>query len=274
MEASKRAFAVIELWGPQDEVDLALAFLVENGSTGVEEDQSNGRHKVYFPASILSTRLTDELKTVFSRVSYRNLSELPDRDWLSEWKQSLTGIALGDRFFVHPTWQASPDIERTILRIDPQQAFGTGLHDTTRLSLELVERWLTPETSVLDIGTGTGILAMAAANLGARSVKALEPDPAAAECARKNVELNQLGGVVTVECTGFETYERLEADVVVANTNASILLEVLPRLDSDIAILSGLLVDDLEELTALLKSPYAVSEEWSAGEWSALVVTR
>ena len=273
MEAPKRAFAVFELWGPQDEVELALAFLVENGSTGAEEDPANGRHKVYFPASIPLTKLTDELETAFSGVSYRSLPELPDLDWLSEWKKGLTGLALGETFFVHPTWQASPDIERKILRIDPEQAFGTGLHDTTRLSLELVERWLSPGVSVLDIGTGTGILAMAAAALGARSVMALEPDPAAAECARKNVKLNELGGLVSVECTSFETYERLEADVV-ANVNASVLSRALPCLDSDVAILSGLLVEDVDELTAQLKDPYVVSEEWSASEWSALVVTR
>ncbi len=274
MEAPKRAFAVFELWGPQDEVELALAFLVENGSTGAEEDPASGRHKVYFPASIPLTKLTDELETAFSEVSFRSLPELPDRDWLSEWKKGLTGLVLGETFFVHPTWQDSPGIERRILRIDPEQAFGTGLHDTTRLSLELVERWLSPGVSVLDIGTGTGILAMAAAALGARSVMALEPDPAAAECARKNVELNELAGLVTVECTGFETYERLEADLVVANVNASVLSRALPCLDSDVAILSGLLVEDVDELTAEQKGPYVVSEEWRAGEWSALVVTR
>jgi ribosomal protein L11 methyltransferase len=133
---------------------------------------------------------------------------------------------------------------------------------------------LSPGVSVLDIGTGPGILAMATATLGARSVVALEPDPAAANYARKYVKLHELAGLVTVECTGFDTYERLEADVVVANVNASVLSRAIPCLDSDIAILSGLLVEEVEDLTAKRKGSYVVSEEWSAGEWAALVVTR
>jgi hypothetical protein len=106
MEAPKRAFAVCELWGPPEDVELALAFLVENGSTGSEKDPANGRHQVYSPASIPMINLMGELDTVSSAVSYRSLPELPDRDWLSEWNRGFTGLVLGETFFVHPTQQS------------------------------------------------------------------------------------------------------------------------------------------------------------------------
>jgi ribosomal protein L11 methyltransferase len=274
MEAQGRAFAVLELWGPEDEVALALALLVELGSTGAVEDSANGRYRAYFPPSVSLNTVIDDLESTFSEVSYRLLPGLPDRDWLSEWKKSLAGIAIGETVFVHPTWQASPETGRKTIRIDPEQAFGTGLHDTTRLMIELLERWVTGGMSVLDVGTGTGILAMAAVKLGASLVLAIDPDPAAADCAIKNVALNHLGGLVTVECAGLEDYDRLRSDLVVANLSASLVSSALARLDSDVALFSGILVEEVDELIARLPHPYSLSEEWSAGEWSALVLTR
>jgi ribosomal protein L11 methyltransferase len=274
MEAPERAFAVLEIWGPESAIELALVFLVARGSTGAEEDVTDGHYKVYFPASTILPPVIENLESAFPELSHRILPGIPDRDWLSEWKKTLTGIALGERFFVHPTWQSSPEIGRDILRIDPEQAFGTGLHDTTRLSIELLERWVRPGANVLDVGAGTGILAMVAARLGARSVHAIEPDPEAAACARRNVLINDLARLVTVECIGFEACEHLSADIVVANVNRPVLCRALARLDGDVVILSGLLVEEVDELIAELPPAYALSEEWSAGEWSALVLMR
>lgn len=122
---------------------------------------------------------------------------LEEEDWANAWKQHYSVLRVGERTVVVPSWlehQAEPG--EIVLRLDPGMAFGTGLHPTTQLCLRLLERYARQGRRVLDLGTGSGILAIAAAKLGAGPVLALDNDPVAAEVAAENVARNGVAGVV------------------------------------------------------------------------------
>jgi ribosomal protein L11 methyltransferase len=122
---------------------------------------------------------------------------LEEEDWANAWKQHYSVLRLGERTVVVPSWlehEAEPG--EVVLRLDPGMAFGTGLHPTTQLCLRLLERYARPGQRVLDLGTGSGILAIAAAKLGAGPVLALDNDPVAAAVAAENVALNGVADTV------------------------------------------------------------------------------
>jgi ribosomal protein L11 methyltransferase len=125
---------------------------------------------------------------------------LADADWAEAWKTSYDVLRVGHRLVIKPTWRNyTPQTDDLIITLDPGMAFGSGLHPTTRLCLGVIEDHLIPGATVLDVGTGSGILAIAAAQLGASRVLALDTDPMAVQVARENVALNHVEPVVHVE---------------------------------------------------------------------------
>jgi ribosomal protein L11 methyltransferase len=122
-----------------------------------------------------------------------------EEDWAEAWKQQYHLQRIGRRTVIVPAWEEyEPGAGEVVLRLEPGMAFGTGLHPTTRLCLRLLEEHIQPGSDVLDVGTGSGVLSIAAAKLGARSVLALEADQAAVEVARENVAMNGVSEQVTV----------------------------------------------------------------------------
>jgi ribosomal protein L11 methyltransferase len=125
---------------------------------------------------------------------------LTEEDWAESWKEQYHLLRLGQRMVIVPAWQAYEAASGEVaIRLEPGMAFGTGLHPTTRLCLEALEARLTPGASVLDVGTGSGVLAIAAAMLGAGSVLALDVDPVAVSVARENFQRNDVGHKVKVQ---------------------------------------------------------------------------
>ncbi|NLE75977.1 MAG: 50S ribosomal protein L11 methyltransferase [Chloroflexi bacterium] len=166
-------------------------------------------------AALLKTYLTDDAHSHAARQeleiglallasAYPSLSpplfvRLAPADWAEAWKQAYDIQQIGRALAVVPSWKEyTPQPGQHVLYLDPGMAFGTGLHPTTRLCLELVEAHLVPGRRLLDVGTGSGILAVAAARLGAAQVLALEADPLAVRVATENVDLNHVGQTVTV----------------------------------------------------------------------------
>jgi len=155
-----------------------------------------------------------------------NFAELADEDWLEGWKQSFTVQRVGQRIVIAPSWE---EYERQtgeiVVTLDPGRAFGTGEHQTTRLCLAAIERLIRPGDAVVDVGTGSGILAIAAARLGAGSVVAVENDSDAVLVAHENIARNGIAKFVTVvEGTlGPALLKAQTADLIVMNISSAIV---------------------------------------------------
>src|SRR5581483_4575949 len=177
-----------------------------------------------------------------------SVRELAEADWENAWKRYFFVRHVGKRIVIVPSWrQYQPKPGEVILDLDPRMAFGTGVHPTTRLCLHLVERRLAPGARVLDLGTGSGILAIAAAKLGAAHVRAVELEPVAARVAAENVARNGVGAVVRVEQGELAQVDAAARfDLILANINLRVIRDVLPDLAAHLApggqaILSGVL---------------------------------
>ena len=265
------SYPLLELTGSAEELEIATALLHEHGCLGTEEPDDASSLRAYFPESVNVHAIVDELARSRPSLICHIATPVPSRDWLAEWKAELEGFSIGSRYFVLPTWKPEVETTRTVLRIDPEQAFGTGTHETTQVCVELVEDYVSEGCRVIDVGAGTGILSMVAAHEGANSVLAIDVDPAAIECARANIERNDLSGKVRVERASWEELESNDADVVVANVNTAVLERAVHSMYGTI-LLSGILVDEVDELE--LPRDSNVVEQRIAGEWAALVIKR
>lgn len=238
-----------------------VAALVRLGGGAVEEE--GGALRTCLPApdrpgaflEDVRRRLAEAVEGPAPRVRWRWVE---DRDWRRAWRRGLEPRRPGDRVVVAPSWsEPEADPGDVVVRIDPGMAFGTGEHGTTRGALRLLERAVSPGDRVLDVGTGSGVLAAAAAGLGAGRVVALEKDAGAAEAARENLRRNGAAGrcrVVRLEAT--PGLVRLLApplfDVVVANILAPVLRPLLGPFRAVAAedgrlILGGVLEEEAEE---------------------------
>ena len=205
-----------------------------------------------------------------------------DQDWAEAWKVHYRPIQVGQRLLVLPAWMNNPQPERIALRLDPGMAFGTGTHPTTRLSLEAIERHLQSGSTVLDMGTGSGILAIAAAKLGAARVLGLDTDPLAVEAATANSVHNQMDSIITIKQGSLEAcHPETTFDLTVANILTKILLDLLDvglaNLVSDqgMLILSGILDHQAASVVDGCQSQgLALVEELALDDWRALVFSR
>jgi ribosomal protein L11 methyltransferase len=157
------------------------------------------------------------------------IRELAQTDWATAWREQFTILRIGRRLVIKPTWLSySPSFDEAVIELDPGMAFGTGLHPTTRQCLLALEGHLQPGMSVLDLGSGSGILAIAAAKLGADAVLALDSDPTAVEVARANVHANGVQRQVTV-AHGSLAAAQGEFDVVLVNILARVIIELIAQ---------------------------------------------
>ncbi|MBI4792208.1 MAG: 50S ribosomal protein L11 methyltransferase [Deltaproteobacteria bacterium] len=210
--------------------------------------------------------------------------EIIEEDWGLNWKKHFKPVRVSSRIIVKPTWEAyQAATGEIVIEIDPGLAFGTGLHASTRLALQLIDAAFaddTPPVTVLDVGTGTGILGIAAALFGAAAVTGIDNDPDAVVCAEKNVAQNRINHVMAVSGTDLQA-QTGPFDLVVANITSDVLTLLAPLLAGRIApagklILAGILAGqqgrEIEQTFAalgltLLQSP--VDGEWQAFLFSA-----
>ena len=202
-----------------------------------------------------------------------------EEDWAHAWKQYFKPQRIGRRLVVKPSWEefaAQP--EDLILEMDPGMAFGTGLHATTRLCLRALEEIVTPGARVADVGTGSGILAVAAIRLGAARVEATDNDPLAVDIARQNAARNGVDDRITVaEATQPPTGP---FDIVVANILPDVILGMADSLvaatrPGGTLIVSGIIEPRADEVRAgLTERGLSVLESPIEGEWVAIVAQR
>ena len=208
--------------------------------------------RAYFPAPLgaadrrsLQRRLADlPLSAPLPRPRFADVedrdwrlrfAEVEDRDWSEEWRRFFDVLHVGERLVLCPSWRRyDPECGELVIEIDPGRAFGTGQHPTTQMCLLALERHLRPGDDVIDVGTGSGVLAIAAARLGARSVRALDLDVEAVAVARENVERNGVEAVVRVAAgsladigSGREPAARV-ADLIVVNISSTAVVALMP----------------------------------------------
>jgi ribosomal protein L11 methyltransferase len=204
---------------------------------------------------------------------------LREEDWANAWKAHFRVHKVGTRVVIKPSWQSyAVAAEEVVVELDPGMAFGTGLHPTTRTCLEALEKHLTPEMNVLDLGTGSGILAIAAAKLGAASVLAMDIDPVAVKTARANVRINRVQRKVKVRRGTLPLpHPDHKSDLILANIIAKVIMELAHALitalkPGGILIASGIIQEHQAEvenhllLTGAL--PLGAIRE---GDWLTLV---
>ena len=210
-----------------------------------------------------------------SSVRDMSVREVEERDWLEEWKQSWQPVEIG-RFIIAPPWSDVSDRhDRLIIRIEPGMAFGTGTHETTRLCLDAIQKHFSGG-SFLDVGTGTGILAIAAAKLVPEArVEACDTDEAAVAIARENAEANGVAEQINFR-VGSVDDSTPSADLVCANLTADVINQMLPTLVSlscGKLILSGILETQIELVQSGLHAcgidDFEIAQD---GEWVALII--
>ncbi|NDD64279.1 MAG: 50S ribosomal protein L11 methyltransferase [Acidobacteria bacterium] len=180
---------------------------------------------------------------------------IADQDWLAEWKKGYEPVEIGQRLLICPSWKREKGAQtnRLVVEIDPGMAFGTGTHETTRGCLEMIEKYW-KGGALLDVGTGTGILAMAAARLHPESrIVGFDNDPEAIEVAIENAENNGLAETIDLEVNRLQAYAGGEFDLVVANLTADVIIPLAPDFSPvlpphGILILSGILREQEEQV--------------------------
>ncbi len=192
----------------------------------------------------------------FGNTRFRKLAE---KDWANEWKQYFHTTHVGKHLVIKPSWEeyeAQPD--EKIIKIDPGMAFGTGTHHTTNMCMENIERVLKPGMTVYDVGTGSGILAIAAALLGAKEIVAVDIDAVAVRVAQENIKDNGLSHVIDVRQGDLLAGTSGQADLILANIIADIILlflqDVPKRLKDDgIFLASGIIEERVVDIEAKAK---------------------
>jgi len=233
--------------------DLLIAELWEHGSAGmVELSASNVR--AFFEDEGRRAQLLGLFPGARARVEEQ-------RDWVQSARDLLQPMAVGERFFLAPFWRDDPTPDgRLRIAVNPGMAFGTGVHETTQLCLEALEKYLTPGMSVLDVGTGSGILAEAARLLGARFVYACDTDPVAVQIAG-----NAFVGSV-------DAIAGASADLVVANISPEAIVSLAPDLvrvlrPGGVLLASGFELQEVEWVKAGLPPAHEVREK---GNWALI----
>jgi ribosomal protein L11 methyltransferase len=210
-----------------------------------------------------------------SAVLSMDAREVADEDWLGEWKKNWQPVETG-RFIIAPPWSEIPSSDRIVIRIEPGMAFGTGTHETTRLCLMAIEKHFNG-SSFLDVGTGAGILAIAAAKLfPTAKVDACDNDPAAIEIAQENARLNEVANQIVFEVSSVDATTP-SADFVCANLTADVIIELMPGL-VDVScgrlVLSGILETQIDSVVDRLHECGIANpiETMVDGEWAALII--
>ena len=270
-------------------------FLWEQGALGVVEEQTPPappRLRAFYAASASSTALLRAVETY--RAGLRamqfdidgdvEIHPIHDEQWASAWQQSFPPLAVGERLFVAPPWETAPTpAGRLRIVIEPGRAFGTGHHGSTESCLALLDRWLAakPAGRVLDIGTGTGILAVSAVVLGAPRVAAIDLDPDAISAARQNAAANGVDDRIDVSTGGPESLPRTAAyDLVLANilthTHLALVREYRRRVAPFGAlVLGGMLVGEDDQVTrALVPHGFTPRDTFERDGWAASLLVR
>jgi ribosomal protein L11 methyltransferase len=224
--------------------------------------------------------LKKTLQTISVNAAVR-FREFPDENWNEQWERTIQPIEVGDRLVIRPSWHPYHNVgNKIIVQIDPKMSFGTGYHETTRLTLQLMERHLTPGCRLLDVGTGTGILAIAGIKLGASTAIGTDIDEWSIENGKENITLNEVETQIEIFNKPLESFRSNEFHLITANLTLNTNIELLNEFHrllshNGILLLSGLLLHDKGQMVqTLTDKQFVLFDELVENEWIALAAKR
>lgn len=208
-------------------------------------------------------------------------SSIEEKNWNEEWEKTITVIEVNDKIAIKPSFREyTPKENQTVITIDPKMSFGTGDHETTKLVLSLLNKYLKEGFSVLDVGSGTGILSIASALLGAADVIGIDNDIWCLENGQENIELNNVNEKVRIKLAEIQDVDEGPFDLILANINKPILKNIINNIfnllkQDEKVIISGLLVADRDDILLLYEEKgFSLIEEKILEEWIALVFSK
>ncbi|MBE4908035.1 50S ribosomal protein L11 methyltransferase [Bacillus luteolus] len=247
--------------------------------------------KAYLPVNSFLSETVEEIKEAINGlllfgidIGHNKISliEVNEEEWATAWKKYYHPVKISERFTIVPTWEDYEPVstDELIIELDPGMAFGTGTHPTTVLCIQALERTVQTGDSVIDVGTGSGVLSIAAAMLGAKEIKALDLDSVAVESALENVKLNKVEDIVSVSQNNLLNNIEGPVDVVVANILAEIILlftedanKILKK--GGLFITSGIITAKKEEVKeGLLAAGFAIEETVVMEDWVAFIARK
>ncbi|MCP3764283.1 50S ribosomal protein L11 methyltransferase [Domibacillus sp. A3M-37] len=244
--------------------------------------------KAYLPVNSFLQETVDDITAAVKNLSVYQIdtgklgvsvSEVHEEDWATAWKQYYNPVKISEKFTIVPTWEDYEPFstDELIIELDPGMAFGTGTHPTTVMCLQALERFVQPNQHIVDVGTGSGVLAIGAALLGASRVTALDLDEVAVSAARQNVALNHVENIVSVSKNNLIDGIDEQPDVIVSN----ILAEVIISFTDDVAsilrpggffIASGIIGQKKDDVRKAMTAAGLVIEETVVMEdWVCIV---
>ena len=255
-----------------------------------QKDTSVVTVKAYFAADDSLDEKLALIRAGFDAIAARGVDTRPkelltarmqDEDWANSWKKYFHTDKVGERVVIQPSWEEyEPQPGEVVLRLDPGAAFGTGTHPTTAMCLRAMERLVKPGMTVFDVGTGSGVLAIAAAKLGAKTVRAVDYDATAVRVARENIEANGVADVVSTAESDLFSAIPGKGGLVTANLIADLVIRLIPDLDAHLEtggalLASGIIESRAQEVREAAETAgFFVAEDYEEKEWHAMVIRR
>lgn len=243
--------------------------------------------KGYIPQSVDLMEKVDLIKTSINNLPEYGLDigtgevstlEVNEEDWSTSWKKYYKPTKIGQNIVIKPTWEEYEAKEKEmVIEMDPGMAFGTGTHETTAMCVEKLEKYISNESNVFDIGCGSGILSIVAAKLGARSVIGVDYDKVAVDVSKENISNNQVDDIVEIREGNLMNVVTEKANIVLANIIADVIIILSKDIksflsDKGVFIASGIILDKVDEVKQkLIENGLEILEVETKGEWAAIV---